>query len=151
MEETVLKVISLIRNGVPMEEGTRPFDVIDYYEIVNMYPSVFDKVVVSLCGPTEVRDYKDFAYKNLKGKLMRPFALEDLLMFDTEVNMQKDSDGNLLRGTGRIITKAEKMLLIEYMEAHNIPLNVKTYSSVFNRYKNDLMFLTEEKTLAFKK
>src|SRR5574344_387614 len=111
-KEITLKIVGLIKTGIVDDNGqVRKFDTLDYYNLTSMTPNEFLSNVVSLGYYGHIGLAKRFAINNL-----------------------------FVTGTGRVISKTEKIGVMDYMRDRNIPLNRSTFASIFNRYKQGIPF-----------
>ena len=60
-------------------------------------------------------------------------------IFETnhEVNVQRDESGNLIPGSGRLITNEEKKQIFDFIIENNYPITRNVYNIVLNAYIND--------------
>lgn len=140
-KEITLKIVGLIKTGIVDDNGqVRKFDTLDYYNLTSMTPNEFLSNVVSLGYYGHIGLAKRFAINNLIGTDLEASQIEYLLNDFVEVDVQQDEKGRFVTGTGRVISKTEKIGVMDYMRDRNIPLNRSTFASIFNRYKQGIPF-----------
>lgn len=144
-KEETLKIINLIENGVMQENGTtREFDVIDYYNTTTMTPEAFLSNTSMLENSYYSTIAKRYVKKHLSGEKLMPCQINTILKEKLEINCKEDANGHLMVGSGRLIERAEKASIMEYLVSRNIPLTHRTYASAFGRLRNNIPFEQEE-------
>lgn len=141
-----VNVISFLKNGIPEEDGsTRKFDIFDYYCYTLQDLSELLCYVKS-SNKFNVNDKKElskFCTAFIESE-MSELEVDKLLKSKHIINPLCDHNGRVIAGSGRVITEAEKISIIEYLKSNNIPLTSKTYRAAFNRFKENKLFAKEE-------
>ena len=122
-----VEVINQLQNGVLLEDGSiRDFDLIDYYEMMNIKPKEAVNLLKKYISNHQLVGLKDVSIK-----------LNERL----EINCQKDKRGIFVRGTGKVISDDEKLAVINYILNKRIPLTDGTYESGLARVKKNVFDL----------
>lgn len=141
-------VINGLKNGVIENGKVREFDIVDYYDAVKVN---IDELVKILKNSGNI-DYEDiitlklFASKNKLGKKLSDKAIEQIYQMEEEINLKKDSNGYLIPNTGRIITKEEKELVINYLIDNKIPLYSGIYAIALKKYLDNTLKIESNKS-----
>lgn len=141
------KMIYQMECGIECENGTiRTFDIIDYYQSLNLSFSELIRICQSSGIDRKKLDIiKVFIAKNKSKTKSDPKAISRIRRDYQEVDCQKDSQGNLLPGTGRVLEMSEKKQIIQFLTLERIPVNQGTYQIALRRYLNgSLLFKNPE-------
>lgn len=138
----ILCMIDKIKNGVESVDGNkRKYDVIDFYKdktLPNRHIYAFAQEVLE---KEELLQLKKFL--NANRLIVNCYAssfcgynlnIENILTDSKEVNCKKDEFGNIIIGTGRLVTTEEKLATMEFLKQHHIPLTDRYYDLALNRY-----------------
>lgn len=150
LTNSIKKIISLIKNGCDENGIIRPFDVIDYFQILNLSFETTRKIAIDMVN-RKMLDNSDyvlfvrFIKSNQDADYTKQNVIKAIMQERQEINCEKNSLGRPIPGTGEIISDETKMKLIEYLKGRKIPLNSRTYSLALYRFKNNLLELEEKK------
>ena len=154
-----VEVINQLQNGVLLEDGSiRDFDLIDYYEMMNIngfanlsqVSAVITDSGIDEEGLNLLKKYisnhqlvglKIFSQRYLEDKELTPKDVSIKLNERLEINCQKDKRGIFVRGTGKVISDDEKLAVINYILNKRIPLTDGTYESGLARVKKNVFDL----------
>ena len=84
----------------------------------------------------DLKCLRTFIRKNEFGFKNNYFLKNQILSSTYIINVEKDKDGNLINGTGEIVSNEIKTRIMDYLITNEIPLNELTYSLAFKRYIN---------------
>ena len=56
-----------------------------------------------------------------------------------------DTKGNIIEGSEVVFSNDEKQKIIDFLNNNNIPVNLKTYSLMYKRYKDNLVVINKKK------
>ena len=122
-----------VENGVATEEGTREFDLIDYYAMTALkVDDVFRNCEKRLSRENARKLAKMRNLKDRTKSILSPSVRA--IDIDVEFNCQKDDAGFPIPGTGRRISQEEVDTIIEIFELYNIPFNL--FKVATDRIKN---------------
>lgn len=108
--------------------------MIDYYLLTSIKPDMLSKIASEILNKEDIIVLRRFLGKNKNLGNVGSNEVTRILNSDVEVFCEKDKDGYSIPGTGRIITKEEKLYIIDFLKQNNIPLSTKTYNLAFKRY-----------------
>lgn len=132
---TIKNISKLIENGILNKNGEmRKFDLLDYYLITKLS---FDELIdlsQEVLNKDELKKIRVFVNINRGFTHTNAKYINELLNSNLEVGFQKDENGYPIDGTGRIITKDEKQLILDYLKKYKIPINSKTFNLTLKRY-----------------
>lgn len=135
----IKQMMCLIKNGIKTNNGTRNFDIIDFCELLRMDLMYIDRIC-KYCNfnSQEITTYKHFvglnSFENEKS------AETSFIECIHELHLKKDENNNLISGTGIILSKEEKVKIIEYLKEINAPLNHKNLTMASKRYIEGTLF-----------
>lgn len=121
-----------IMNGIVIDSQLKPFDYIDLYLVFEGKINI-NTYVGTMKGLTAPE-------KTALSEFLAPFKYqvrfnkESFLKSYYEVNLQKDQDGNLIPGSGYVLSDEDKIAIIEFMEQNNMPKLDILLKTVINRY-----------------
>ena len=141
MKSDLKEIRKGIVNGYEKNGIHRDFDVLDYMLITNFTLSqIIDnsKSYLNKYQKNYLRTIKKFYSKAFE---YSKFDEKDILNNTQIINAKFDEKKKVIEGSGRVITKEEKEMLLNYLKSNNIPINKFTYRAIFNRYING--FLSE--------
>lgn len=149
--EEIEQMVYLIKNGVELENGTvREFDLIDYYECTNVPPKNLSisintkKFVPTGISSSDLLEVKKYLHKVTTNIFnFNPINVERKLN-DVVKFAEKDENGKIIEGSFRTIDESEKISLIEYLNAHKIPLIEGTYEAGIRRIRNNTFGIEEK-------
>lgn len=137
-----VEVINQLQNGVLLEDGSiRDFDLIDYYEMMNIKPKEAVNLLKKYISNHQLVGLKIFSQRYLEDKELTPKDVSIKLNERLEINCQKDKRGIFVRGTGKVISDDEKLAVINYILNKRIPLTDGTYESGLARVKKNVFDL----------
>ena len=131
-----------IVNGYEKNGKHRDFDILDYMLITNFSISqIIDN------SNSYLKGYQINYLRTLKKLYNKAFEYskfdeKDILNNTQIINVKFDDNKKVIEGSGRVITKEEKEMLLNYLKSNNIPVNRYTYKAIFKRYINE--FISEE-------
>lgn len=140
----IKKMINQIKNGVEENGIIRRFDLVDYYKTTKL---TFKEVLEFSNGRLSIEEYKilrTFIVSNCADKKLTNKELNKLYDSKTIVGVQFDKNGKMIEGSGREITKEDKMNLIYYLKSNNIPVTQKTYNIVYKRWLSGELDVVQE-------
>lgn len=127
------RIVSMILNGIDVDnDKKRPFDIVDYFTLTKILPSQMFTIIKSYLSPKERIIFKKFEthYEKMQNlDLGRLFSAKQIF------GAKLDENGNIIEGTGRIITDYEKENIILYMKKNNLPLYSSVYQALFHRWQ----------------
>ena len=161
-DNSILKILPLINNGVPIGEKKRIFDIFDCYTYfgynisqiidalryrfsavnsldVEKYNAVNKLKTILLRYTLKTLDYYSGSIDNANDEYKEEFirkSLEEPL----EIN-QKVINERLVRGSGHMVTDKEKKVVFRAMEDYHIPFNSEMYLLGMNKLNNGKMEL----------
>lgn len=139
--EKVKMMVPQIKNGI----SGRNFDIIDYYSYTRVPLDDVIRIIKDKLMPEETRIFRRFTGKYSNLKELNENNINYILNEITEVDCDRNKDGDVIKGTGRIITREEKIKIMNYIKNLQIPLNMATYRSCFDRYTKGYLAFEEEK------
>lgn len=128
-------VLDGIKNGVQDEFGFRAFNLIDFYQIFRGTFEEFLRLYQKSMSPSDLRVFRKFMSKYTNDRVL---TMKELLALKIEVDVQKDKDGILIPGSGRMFTTDEKLAVVELLKQSHIPVTLKTFHEARNMPKNTL-------------
>lgn len=144
------EIAFLVNDGISLDDNTtRRFDLIDYYQRTSLNTNQLIKVLnnISLTSQ-EKRTILSFISKF---KRDQPLDISSTLESTVEINLKRDEQGNLIPGSGRIVTRQEKQSIIDWIKENNLPCTRFLYRDAFNRYKKGQLFKSEKQNNSNKK
>ena len=127
------RIISLILNGIDVDnDKKRPFDIVDYFTFTKILPAQMFNIIKSYLSPKERIIFKKFETRYEK---MQNLDLRRLYSAKQVFGAKLDENGNIIEGTGRIITDYEKQNIVIYMKNNNLPLYSSVYQALFLRWQ----------------
>lgn len=138
--EMVKEMTQEMKNGI---DG-RSFDIIDYYRYIKIPFDDVLKIINGKLNAEETRLFKRFVTKYNNLKELNENNINYILSEIVEVECERDKNDNIIKGTGRIITRDEKVKIMDYIKSLNIPLNLASYRSAFDRYVKGYLDLNEK-------
>ena len=130
------KIVEKIKNGVIENGETREFDLLDYYFETKLSPETILKILQYNHSPDE-KIFRQFANKyKYKRRIDHMVGLMDE---NHTLEIEFDSEGNLISESGIKITNEEKKKVIEYLKENHIPLYDRVYYIALKRYVNNLL------------
>lgn len=129
----IKQMMCLIENGIKTNDGIRNFDIIDFFELLRMDLMYIDRI----CKYCNFNAYEITLYKHFVGLNNfenRRIELINFLNNNQEFNLKKDDKGNLILGSGVMLSKEEKEKLVEYLKDIGVPLNHKNLILASKRY-----------------
>lgn len=153
LEEKVLiaqDIANKIRNGIETENGTRPFDSIDIYEILGNNNGTFVGLINLVNGSLNDLDrntLKTFLSSRIKTENIvdKEFFLKRRIILNAKFRMRKpliktknspEVYYEYIEGTGEVYTDEEKELAFDFLENNDIPLTETTCIDVKQRLIN---------------
>lgn len=122
-----------IRKGVNFDGETRKFDLLDYYEVMNIK---LDKLL-SIVGPyltkVELETLSGFIKRYHDDIRYNKSNQDYLLATKITVGIKFDDTGKVIAGTGREISNDEKQAIIDDLRERKIPLTRSTYYESIRR------------------
>jgi len=130
-------MINQIINGVCISETTkRPFDIIDYYKTTTLtYEELLD-LVISYLSKEEIIILKEFMLKNRESIELNSYEI--FLIYESKliVDAEFDTKGNMIKSSGREITREEKQKVFNFLYENQILVTRKTFNKALDRYLN---------------
>lgn len=125
--ERAKEIVKLLHIGVENEDGElRNFNILDYYNIINISPKRLYEITVSELkkeySDSEIKKFRLFVQKSLNDYKLTVKAIMDVkhsIIVNDEV---------------REITDYDKTNVIGYLKAHNLPLTSDLYSLALKSY-----------------
>ena len=150
LEEKVLiaqDIANKIRNGIETENGTRPFDSIDIYEILgnnNVNVKGLIDLVTGSLDNLDRETLKTFFQKHIKTEnivdkeyfLNRKIILNaKIITYEPLIKAKKSPEKiyKWVEGTGEVFTDEEKELAFKYLKNNEIPITEATFKDVKQR------------------
>ena len=128
------RMIRLLDHGIDTGDSIRSFDVLDYFDLVNIsYDEFLENIKDSI-------SYDDF--NMIREFFRRTYSLKDDLDIDSVMNvkdMKVDKDGNKYE----ILNKNEKKALINYLISNNYPVIKGTYYAARKRFIEGSLILDD--------
>lgn len=134
LRETKL-ITDLILFGVNTSNGSRSFDLIDYYSLTDMSYMEFLRTAQKILSKDDYLKVRIFMgkHKDLHNYLKQ---VSKSINMDVEFSCKKDEFGLPIKGTGRMLTLNEKEKIIEIYKKYNIPFCLLKLA--FERVKNNI-------------
>lgn len=118
------------------------FNLVDYYMLTNShFDSLNDfwkickdaksKNIISNKDFTGVKRFldKNGLYDSISRQYnMKEININQIMNTDNVIGMKSDKYGNIIEGSGHVVTDEEKKLAIKFLSDNNIPISHKTYS-----------------------
>lgn len=139
INKQLLKLMEYLKNGIDDNGIIRPFDLIDYYIKIRLS---LDNILIyakNIVSPSQMAMLRRFVQQNISGIKSNYSELKMIMLENVEINMKKDKNGMPIAGTGEIFTNEQKEMIIEYLKKNNVPINRKTYTIAFKRYKDGFL------------
>lgn len=149
IKSQIYHMVDGIKNGVTCSnKEIRKYDVIDFYMDSSISARSLNEFAKIILSNEDLIQFRTFLSSN---KLINT-VIGYKLCFDTasvlngysEIGCQKDEEGNLIFGTGRVVSLEEKMYTIEFMKKYNVPLLSTYYNIALNRCLNGTLLDKEE-------
>ncbi len=122
------------------------YDILDFAEDSNISIHHIINIVGDYWGNKEVRILQTFDSKNHHQKKFNGLNIIEIFAMKEEVNFKRDENDKPIPGTGRVITKEEKAMIINYINNKpSIYFGDYTYKLAKMKYINDDLF--KEKVL----
>lgn len=138
MKEIFNEVIKGIKYGIEIDNNaSRPFEILDYYEITNITPEKLYQNIKRSITKDELTAFKNFIKTNKTSIESDNFYFRQLFNIKEEYNTLRDENGVPIPGTGRTIANEEKQMIKDYLHYLNVPLTYNTYTCAINRYIKD--------------
>ncbi len=136
-----------IENGIENRNGTiREFDYLDYMDLTDVSVEELDKFWRKEDYHFRYNDkIRNFFSKNKTASVLSTIDVEYLLKELYEIDCKRDKKGFPMPGTGRIITKEEKLAAIDFVINNGYPLTDKTYNCALKRILKGYMFIDIKK------
>ena len=139
INKQILKLMEYLKNWIDDNGIIRPFDLIDYYIKIRLS---LDNILIyakNIVSPSQMAMLRRFVQQNISGIKSNYSELKMIMLENVEINMKKDKNGMPIAGTGEIFTNEQKEMIIEYLKKNNVPINRKTYTIAFKRYKDGFL------------
>lgn len=151
IEQKTEVLLDFLTNGITDSNNQiRDFDIIDYYELINInFEEIVEHINERQYTSDEVRLLKKFI--NKPAARHRDYEIKCIYECIHEINCQKDANGIIIHGTGRIINDSEKEKIINYLEKIGVPISYKNYILAVNRYINNDLNINKKKGKILKK
>jgi len=140
-------IIEKIKNGIEEYGIHRPFDIIDYYNATKISLEDLLRLAKDIISPNEFNILKRFITQNISGAKHIPSVIAQIMSEKVIVKYDKDSRGNPIPGTEELFSNEEKEKLINYLRENNIPINLKTYNTLYRRYRNGTIDIKQTEKL----
>lgn len=132
--DKIVKMVELIKNGIEVNGKKREFDILDYYLFTKIEPVNILRIANNILPNDDLVILKRFLGKNkILGKMGNK-EIDNILSSNVEIFCEKDKYENPIPGTGRTITKEEKIYIIDFLKYNHVPFSTKTYNLAFKRY-----------------
>ncbi len=136
-------IIAKVNRPIELSDGTkRPYDILDFYEErIDHFPAVYS--VASRLDPVDrqqLQHFKSFVTKNKLLKEPHYFSKNKILEEKVVIHVAFDASGNVIEGSGHVVSEAEKLSIMDYLVQHKIPLNDITYQAAFKRFRTNTLF-----------
>jgi len=132
----IKEVINYITSGIEINNTLKQFTILDYHMIIKQDVNEILKIAHKILNADDLRKLRIFIKKNEVGFKNNYLLKKQILESTYIINMEKDKDGNLIEGTGEVVSNETKNRVIDYLLMNKIPLNEITYSIAFKRYTN---------------
>lgn len=131
-------IIFLLKNGITINDKTRPFDLLDYYKITTLDRNKVLKLIKSNehYDEEEYRLFLNFTRKYTSSTLLKEHDIKRILTEKHEIIIQNS-------GIKKEITTEEKLFVINYLNFYNIPLYDTIYFIAIRRYINNELNLDD--------
>lgn len=132
-------LLSGIRNGVNENGVIREFDLLDYYSYTNIPFKELKKVACKYLNSCDLLTLSLFVSKYGNDKIIDNNSINSI--FDTKdiLFCEFDNNGNMIN-PGYEVTTDDKKQILTLLNEKNIPLTVKTYSLMRDRYiQNEIL------------
>ena len=138
----IKEMVNDITNGITLSDGKkRDFDLLDYYERIQLPLDEFLYKTNSKLSPLERKTVVSFV---LKYKKDIPIGNLDIIYNMKQiVGVKFDEQGNVIPSSGREIMREEKDYIINYLKDNNIPLTNATYNTAVRRIANGALDTNE--------
>lgn len=148
----IKKLISQMKNGIPLEDGTiRPFDIIDYFLTTKLSFDEILKTTKKALSIDEMKTFRSFTIRNKPSKIWNNNDIEKCYESVHIVGATFDENREIVN-PGHEVTLEEKKNAIDYLRKLNVPLCENTYRCALRRYLSGyLTFGEETNKIAIKK
>lgn len=134
-----------MENGIPVDDGdNRSFDLLDYFLFTTMDYNKMIRLLDIVMKDKDSRPMRTFITKNKVIREAIPVTVHSILNEHLEIGVKKDERGNLLVGSGSIITEEEKKYIIHYLNRNQIPFHYQLYQLALTRYLKGQLLDREE-------
>ena len=151
LDNIIDELIRKLVNGITTENGTRNFDIIDFYteyeKYINYTPNYLKRRETVLTN-AEIRLLRTFYKKNIEDdKELNNKTREDFINSIYYFDYKKDKNGFPIPNTGKTVGKQEKKYMLVYLKEKNIPITKKTTTAMVNRYKFNMTKINKEEKI----
>ena len=128
------------------------FNSIDYYQLFDIPLDELYKKVDDISIKLDIKVIKLIKYFAGPYYLKRNYPLNDrdvrlILKEIKETRCERDENGFPIRGTGIILTREEKIQILDYLRDNNIPgINKNVYKDACEKYMDGKLFKLNYKT-----
>ena len=139
-------ITDLIKNGVKEAECIRPFDLLDYYQITHLSRAEFLNILKNKKNnlpTTDVNLVLKFLRKYENSRILNKNDLISRIKEKDIIGIEFDSNNNPIANTGRLVTKEEKVSVVNYLKENNIPLYDYCYDIALKRYINGTLSISD--------
>lgn len=150
-ETKIRNIIFLMKNGIEENGVIRPFDLIDYFQNINLSLNEFSYLSNKILSNQDSVLATRFTKSNRGYERENLNFIQNILDEERKINYQYDENRMLIEGSGEIFDNERKMRIINYLKEINVPINDKTYSLIYRRYKNGMLELDEDKKIKSRK
>lgn len=135
------QIIFLIRNGIPSSDENRPFDLLDFFYY---YPNVNYKSLKTA--------YKEITKEDLTvyNKFFSPLSVfptyfnpKTIIHSHYELNSKKDLNGQLIPGSGLVLSQEDLTQIVDFFEKNKIPKLTILLDIAIKRYLTHTLFVPE--------
>lgn len=134
MHNCIDTVLSYIRNGIEEDGAIRKFNLLDYYSYTNVsFKELKNSARKYLTDSKDLTALSLFISKYEDDKIINEKNINEIFDIKDIILCEFDSDGNITN-PGYEITADDKKEILRLLNEKNIPLTVKTYSLMRDRY-----------------
>ena len=134
-------LINYLKNGIKENENTREFNLLDYYLLTN----INQNTMLDFLNKYEKDDaylFNQFIEKYKDSKLLTPIDIKNILNEKDYIYNYIDKDNDFILNNE--ITKDDKLIVLDYLKEHNIPLLDVMYKIALKKYLNEKLILNNE-------
>ena len=141
----IKNLVKCLKEGIIYNDKKRDYDIIDYYMSTNIN---LEDILDIAKGNVSNKDYnilRRFVNDNIKASKTRANDIKQIMDQKVITSYKTNTKGNIIEGSEVVFSNDEKQKIIDFLNNNNIPVNLKTYSLMYKRYKDNLVVINKKK------